>query len=235
MTEDKNTAVPPEDNFFVKMENAPSQLPQKKLARSRNNIIIAGVCAGIAKYLKVDTANVRLILIFSLLLGGWSIVAYLLFAILIPSEAKKEETTDEEDEAQRKENFRVLISGLLILVGFYYALQKIGFSGTGRLFVFPNAFMIPIISLLIGFFLLSRKRFSKTIEQTEIDKNYYRSRQRRWILGVCGGLAKYFDIDVSSIRIVFVILTLLTRGLFSSAYIIIAFQTKFENTTLNEI
>jgi len=32
------------------------------------------------------------------------------------------------------------------------------------------------------------------------------------IAGVCGGLAEYFDLDVSIIRILFVVLTIFTAG-----------------------
>lgn len=37
----------------------------------------------------------------------------------------------------------------------------------------------------------------------------YRSQTNRMLAGVCGGLAKYFDIDVTIIRLFFVVLTLL--------------------------
>lgn len=39
-------------------------------------------------------------------------------------------------------------------------------------------------------------------------KRLYRSETDRQIAGVCGGLADYFNLDVTRIRIVFVLLTL---------------------------
>ena len=39
-------------------------------------------------------------------------------------------------------------------------------------------------------------------------KRLYRSRQERVLGGVCGGLAKYFDIDPTLVRLLFVIATL---------------------------
>ncbi|GET21551.1 MULTISPECIES: PspC domain-containing protein [Prolixibacter] len=48
--------------------------------------------------------------------------------------------------------------------------------------------------------------------QTGAPKRLIRSRTDRMIAGVCGGLALYFDLDVSLIRILFVILTLFTAG-----------------------
>ena len=40
-------------------------------------------------------------------------------------------------------------------------------------------------------------------------KKLYRSRTDSMIAGVCGGLGKYFDIDATLIRLVFVVATIL--------------------------
>ncbi|OGD21946.1 MAG: PspC domain-containing protein [Candidatus Aminicenantes bacterium RBG_16_63_16] len=41
-------------------------------------------------------------------------------------------------------------------------------------------------------------------------KKLYRSRTKKMIAGVCGGLADYFDIDISLVRLIFVGLSLVT-------------------------
>lgn len=41
-----------------------------------------------------------------------------------------------------------------------------------------------------------------------MDKKLYRSRSDKKLSGVCGGIAEYFNIDVTIIRIVVVILTI---------------------------
>ena len=38
-------------------------------------------------------------------------------------------------------------------------------------------------------------------------KRFYRSREDRWLAGVCGGLGEYFDIDPLLVRIGFIIIT----------------------------
>jgi phage shock protein C len=48
--------------------------------------------------------------------------------------------------------------------------------------------------------------------QTESPKRLIRSRTDRMIAGICGGLAQYFNLDVSIIRILFVVLTIFTAG-----------------------
>jgi phage shock protein C len=42
-----------------------------------------------------------------------------------------------------------------------------------------------------------------------MDKRLYRSRTERTIAGVCGGLAAYFELDPTIVRIAFVVLALL--------------------------
>ncbi len=41
-------------------------------------------------------------------------------------------------------------------------------------------------------------------------KRLYRSLRRKMIGGVCGGLAEYFDLDVSLVRLIFVGIALIT-------------------------
>ena len=56
---------------------------EKKLYRSTQNKMIAGVCAGLAEYLNIDPTIIRLI--WALIgLSGAGIVAYLIAAIIIP-------------------------------------------------------------------------------------------------------------------------------------------------------
>ena len=60
----------------------------KVLAKSYNNRIIAGVCAGIAEYFEVDALWVRLLFVLLIPAGGISIVAYLVLCCLMPRATK---------------------------------------------------------------------------------------------------------------------------------------------------
>lgn len=51
-------------------------------------------------------------------------------------------------------------------------------------------------------------------------RRLYRSRNQRVIAGVCGGLAEYFNLDPTWIRLGFILLSLLGVGLFVIVYII---------------
>ncbi len=51
-------------------------------------------------------------------------------------------------------------------------------------------------------------------------KKLYRSRTNRVIAGVCGGLADYFNIDVTIVRLIFVAGALIGMGTFILIYIV---------------
>ena len=59
---------------------------EKKLYRSRNDKKIAGVCAGLAKYLNMDVTVVRLIMVLLALFVGGGLIAYIVCALVIPEE-----------------------------------------------------------------------------------------------------------------------------------------------------
>lgn len=56
----------------------------KKLMRSRNDKMIAGVCGGLARYLGVDSTVVRLIFAVLLLFGGGGGILYLILWLVMP-------------------------------------------------------------------------------------------------------------------------------------------------------
>lgn len=43
-------------------------------------------------------------------------------------------------------------------------------------------------------------------------KKLYRSVDDRWLAGVCGGLGKYFNVDPTLVRVIFVVLALIGLG-----------------------
>lgn len=62
-----------------------------------------------------------------------------------------------------------------------------------------------------------------------MEKRLYRSRSDRMVWGVCGGLAKYFDIDPTIVRIIAVLL-IFANGLGILAYIIMAIVVPLESS-----
>ena len=79
-----------EDSRFCSHCGAAVGIPHtpKKLTRSRGDRKIAGVCAGLARYLDLDTSLVRILWFFIALASGIvpGLVAYVLGWIIIPEE-----------------------------------------------------------------------------------------------------------------------------------------------------
>ena len=67
------------------MAQKPLQGQQKRLYRSENNKVIAGVCGGIAEYFGVDPVLVRIIFVVLLIVSfGTAAIAYLIAWIIVP-------------------------------------------------------------------------------------------------------------------------------------------------------
>ncbi|MFZ0533666.1 MAG: PspC domain-containing protein, partial [Anaerolineales bacterium] len=59
----------------------------RKLYRSRNNRMIAGVCAGLAEFFGIDATVVRLVFAAGALVGfGSFILIYLVMFVVVPEE-----------------------------------------------------------------------------------------------------------------------------------------------------
>jgi len=60
-------------------------LKGKRLLRSKNNRMIAGVCAGIGNYLEVDPTVIRLVwVLLTFFSGGLGVLAYIIAWVIIP-------------------------------------------------------------------------------------------------------------------------------------------------------
>ena len=62
-------------------------MTDKKLYRSEHDKKIAGVCGGLAEYIGVDVTIIRLIWALVAVFGGTGLVAYLIAALIIPTES----------------------------------------------------------------------------------------------------------------------------------------------------
>jgi phage shock protein C len=60
--------------------------PLKKLVRTKDERMIAGVCGGLAKYAGVDPVIVRLGMVALVIFGGAGLLLYLAGWIIIPEE-----------------------------------------------------------------------------------------------------------------------------------------------------
>jgi phage shock protein C len=56
----------------------------KRLVRSEQNKVVAGVCGGLGEYFDIDPTIVRLVFIVFALAGGPGILAYIIMWLIMP-------------------------------------------------------------------------------------------------------------------------------------------------------
>lgn len=57
---------------------------EKRLMRSQNDRMVAGVAAGLAEYFNIDPAIVRLLFVLLTVMGGHGLLIYLILWLVMP-------------------------------------------------------------------------------------------------------------------------------------------------------
>lgn len=71
----------------------------KRIYRSRDEKMLAGVCGGVAEYMDMDPTIIRLLWAGSVIFAGFGIIMYILAAIIVPIEPIKANASTTEAEA----------------------------------------------------------------------------------------------------------------------------------------
>lgn len=214
----------------------------KKLYRSLDDKWVAGVCGGIAEYLGIDSIIIRIVLILLVLMTGIGLVFYIIAWIMIPLNPNQVKSKTQSDRSK-------VIGAVLLILGSFLLLKNLEVFPLFEIFEYREFLswgtVFSILLILIGIILIiyqTKKPFltakSETIvipelnEATEFKpgkKILRKSRKHRKIFGVCAGIGEYLDIDVTIIRLIFVLLTLSSLGLGLFLYIILAIIMPDEN------
>jgi phage shock protein C len=65
--------------------NYPAPQPPKRLTRSRDDKVLAGVCGGLARYANLDPALVRILaVVLTLVTGGTAAIVYVVAVLVMP-------------------------------------------------------------------------------------------------------------------------------------------------------
>lgn len=103
----------------------------KRLERSRNNRVIAGVCGGLADYFKIDIALMRVLFVVATICGSFGFWMYVILWIVVPeenilgpgniNENSYDDTIDitpnEAREEKKSVNGAMIASLILIFIG----------------------------------------------------------------------------------------------------------------------
>ena len=194
------------------------ELKDKKLYRSQSNRMIGGVCGGIAEYFGLDATLIRIIWIAISLVGGFGLLIYIASLFIIPN--NPDQSPGEKSENLIKDK-NLFWGSLLVIVGLFLILRQMGLFYTFQFWHVPWQSVWAIVLIALGGILLynrSKSSQGKEDESAEV-KKLYRSRAQKMIAGVCGGIAEYFKLDVSIIRILWVLATFITAGVGVLVYI----------------
>lgn len=83
----------------------------RRLYRSETDVVLGGVCGGLAEYLEVDPTLVRLVFVLLVFAGGVGLVAYIVLWIIMPRQSRVGAPTPEvvrENVEQLRERARDL-------------------------------------------------------------------------------------------------------------------------------
>lgn len=64
------------------------QTSYRRLFRSEKDRMLAGVCGGIADFLRVDPSIIRLLWVLFTLAGGSGVLVYIILWIILPNESE---------------------------------------------------------------------------------------------------------------------------------------------------
>jgi len=191
----------------------------RKLYRSQESRMIGGVCGGMAEYFNIDPNLIRLLFIVLTFVGGSGILIYIASLIIIPN--NPDQIIPEKGESVIKDK-SLFWGSLLIVVGLFLLFRQLGLFYSFHFWQIPWQSVWAVMFIIVGVILLFNKTRTDKTEGADSDseKKLYRSRSQKMIGGVCGGLSEYFDVDVSIIRVLWVIGTLLSIGLGLLAYVV---------------
>jgi phage shock protein C len=141
---------------------------ETRLMRSESDRMLSGVCGGIATYLGVDSVFVRLAFLLLIFASGIGVILYVALMILMPSEASINRPHSEEAQenigqigddfsagvkrVRRHPQGPAIAAGILILLGFYFLFENLGWLN----WVDGNLFW-PIALIGLGLFLIARR------------------------------------------------------------------------------
>jgi len=205
----------------------------KKIYRSQTNRMIGGVCGGVAEYFSVDPTVIRLIWVAFSLVGGFGLLVYLASLLIIPN--NPDQTPNEESNNLIKDK-NLFWGSLLIIVGLFLILKQMGLFFTFSMWHLPWQSIWAIALIAVGGILLYNRMKEEKDEDVESApaKKLYRSRTQKMVAGVCGGLSEYFEMDVSIIRIIWVIGTIISMGLGVVVYIVMLILFQEEPEDVND-
>ena len=243
----KKTEQEPNPELPVPVEETKQDEPVKRIFRSKTDKVISGVCGGVAQYFNLDPILVRVIWAAAVFFGGTGMIAYIAAWIIIPEDPNETSSTGKGGEKQHVSagiigGVILILFGLLMLSDhygfpFHHFPMRFGFD-------FDFGLLIALVSIGIGAYLLINrndennelaKKFTEKFSAGDGSRKLTRSIADRKVAGVCGGMAQYFQIDTSFVRIGFVLFAFATAFIAAIVvYIVMIILVPEENANITD-
>jgi phage shock protein C len=125
-----------------------------RLARSRDDRVVAGVCAGLARYLGIDPVLVRIAALLLIFAGGAGIVLYVIGWIAMPEEpavvgSVPLERTDGEDRPERPGG-AVVLGVVFVALGAFFLVDAVWGDFLSWKYVWPVALIAVGAAILLS-------------------------------------------------------------------------------------
>jgi phage shock protein C len=218
------------------METTASATSPRRLYKSRRERMIDGVCGGIAEYFEVDATIVRILWVLVTLLGGSGFILYIIAMIIMPVNPEHIGGTQPAVGGAQHTDRKRFWGVLLILVGALILFTNLGLFAAFRWWHVSWDVVFPVALIIIGAWLMyvhankpdggTHSSGSSAAENgpptAEPRRELKRSATERKLFGVCAGIAKYFNVDPTIVRVLYVLLVLASFGWGLLLYIILA-------------
>lgn len=125
--------------------------PLKRLVRSRDDRVIAGVCGGLGEYLGVDSVLIRIAALILVFAGGAGILLYIIGWIAMPEGYEtepQEEAAPESGEAPERTRGAVLLGLVFVALGVFFLVDEIWPDFLSWQYIWPVALIGVGIAIL---------------------------------------------------------------------------------------
>jgi phage shock protein C len=184
----------------------------KRLYRSSQSRFLGGVAGGLAEYLGVAPALVRIGFIAVVMLGGSGLLAYILMWMLVPRQPDLVIEID-DDEIHEGSRWGDLFKSLLIAL----PVATVASAFADSFVIFPF-----VLGLMIGLYYFWKS--SDVREKLFVDiLGLHRSATNRKLFGVFGGLADKWSVDPTLLRVVGAVAVVAGVGVVIPIYLAYAF------------
>ena len=196
----------------------------KRLVRTRDDSVLAGICGGFSQYFNLDSALVRLLWVFFTIFGGSGVLAYLVAVFIIPDE------TNAKDVIPRRlidgiNDKTILWSVLLVLVGIILFFQHGYFINSIWKHFWSSGINVLLAMIIIGvgvYLLYQERQKVSNMFGLGAETPISLSEEDKQLAGICGGIAESIGMDSTIIRFFWVYGTIMSIGIGLILYFILA-------------